>query len=271
VDKEWLVVFSIGAVRRILAEKVEGGRVVLSEDQAHHLIRVLRLRRGAEFEALQGSGVRLRCSLERDTEGWHGRVLQTSADAWESPLRLCLVQSLIKKDRLEWVLRKAVELGVNEIVPLISARTEIRLDGERRDRRMVRWGRILAEAVKQCGRARIPELKEPATLEAVLREKAESPILVLDEEGPETLRSWLSRSTPLAACVVFIGPEGGWDERDRLLFDAFVAVRVRLGPRILRAETASMVILGLLQYELGDLSENPAGFGVAYRPLEESG
>lgn len=250
-------------MRRVLAKSVDGSRILLSDEDRNHLIRVLRLVRGDLFEAVSGDGRRFRCSLEHSPEGWHGRITGTSSFAAESPLRLRLLQALIKGDRFEWVLQKSVELGVAEIQPVETARSEVRLDSGRRGRRLERWERIMEEAVKQCGRTRIPVLHMPIPLEIALTESRETVRLALDERGEELLG--VSRDlSPPAECALLIGPEGGWDPRDRELQDRMAFRRIRLGPRVLRSETAAVSALALIQFFWGDLAGDPRCFDVNY-------
>jgi 16S rRNA (uracil1498-N3)-methyltransferase len=256
-------------MRRVIAESVHGGDVLLDRDEQYHLIRVLRLREGDFFEALASDGRRFKCRLVNMGGQWQGTIAEVSNASWESPCAISLAQALIKRDKFEWVVQKAVELGVSEIRPLISARTEIELNERRTDRRMERWNRILSEAVKQCGRTRIPRLHEPASLRKILESMPQVAMLAPDEEGTMTLADSISALHAPSRCCVFIGPEGGWDEADRCVFREFGVSLVRVGPRILRAETAAVSILSLLQYEMGDLKADPATFRIDYRQFNQ--
>jgi 16S rRNA (uracil1498-N3)-methyltransferase len=172
----------------------------------------------------------------------------------ESTLKLTLVQSLIKKDKFEWVLQKAVELGVNEIIPVITERTQIHFDEKKERRKLLRWERIVSESAKQCGRDVIPEIQSPVQLRKVLLNRSDHFNIVFDEHAesaPGDLWSELTREA--CTCAVFIGPEGGWGSSDREHFKNSEAMFVKLGPRILRAETAAITALTVLQYEFGDL------------------
>jgi len=185
------------------------------------------------------------------------------------PVSITLAQSLIKRDKFEWVVQKAVELGVSDIRPLITTRTEVELNERRAGRKMERWNRILSEAVKQCGRTHVPELHEPDSLRDVLAALQGFALLAPDEEGSQTLGTCVSALQPPCSCCLFIGPEGGWDEADRALFREFGVAQVRIGPRILRAETAAICSLSLLQYELGDLNAAPESFQIDYQPFNQ--
>jgi 16S rRNA (uracil1498-N3)-methyltransferase len=240
-------------MKRLLVDKVEGGRAFLNENEVHHLVRVFRAREGDLFEGLDSQGQKHRCELRRDAGKWYGEILCSVAETGESPLRITLAQALIKKNKFEWVIQKAVELGVVEIIPVQSERTEVRLSEQREEKKVKRWQRILEEAVKQSGRSLIPKLGSPVSLEELLDRRKDMVCIVMDEEGGASLKELLTDLGNPNSCLVLIGPEGGWGDRDRKLFFAHSATSVKLGPRILRTETASVVALSLLQYELGDL------------------
>jgi 16S rRNA (uracil1498-N3)-methyltransferase len=240
-------------MRRLLIERVEGPRAFLNEDELYHLLRVLRAREGTVFEGIDGEGRKHHCRLCRDSETWYGQIFSSSVGIGESPLRITLGQALIKKSKFEWVIQKSVELGVMEVIPVYTERTEVRLNEEREERKTGRWQRILNEAAKQSGRSLIPKLSSPVALDALLAQQQGTSCLVMDERGVSGLRESLRELGEIRSCLVLIGPEGGWGDRDRKLFSAHSVRSVSLGPRIFRTETASVVALTLLQYELGDL------------------
>lgn len=227
--------------------------MLLPADESRYLVRVLRLRPGDCFLAHDGKGGVFRCQLIRESGGWQGEIVEKVESQTESAVPICLAQSLIKKDKFEWVIQKAVELGIDEIVPLISWRTEVRLDEAGLSHKMQRWEKITAEAFKQCGRNVLPTLHTPVSLEAFLQNWSADLRFVLDEAGGSPLRSLLGGKTSVRSCYFVVGPEGGWDERDRKLFADYCVTPVQLGKRVLRTETCPITVLSILQYELGDL------------------
>ena len=240
---------------RVLIHLLEDNRVLLPTEELHHLVRVRRLKAGDYFEALDlNEGKVYGCTLSKEGGSWHGLILDTLEAEPEPTLKIILAQALIKKDKFEWVVQKATELGVTEIIPVLSYRTEIRLDEKREQRKLQRWRKILAEAVKQCGRSRLPILSPPVPLATLLTERTDELRIVLDEAADLPLRQILGGCDSPETCTLFIGPEGGWDDRDRNLFGQAQVQRVRLGPRIMRTETAAVAALSVLQYELGDFS-----------------
>ena len=245
----------LSTMHRVMVQKVDENRVVLPEEEAHHLVRVLRARPGETFLGLDGMGKLYLCRLEREPEQWVGRVVKEVVEERESPLKVILAQTIGKKDRFEWVIQKAVELGAAEIVPLISYHSKVKLNQERAERRVQRWRKIVLEAVKQSRRSRIPKLTCPVLLSEFVSKAPGSFRFVLDEAGGSDLKGLINRYRHADSCLVFVGPEGGWDERDRKRFQEHQIPAASLGPRILRTETAPVAVLSILQYELGDLGK----------------
>ncbi len=240
-------------MHKAMIQREGGTRASLTEEEAHHLVRVRRLKAGDRFLGLDGRGAGFECRLERGKEGWLAEILGPAGCESESPLRLVLGQALLKKDNFEWVVQKAAELGVDSIVPIVSTRTEVRSRPESAERKRARWNKILAESIKQSGRLKVPCLEETAALADFCRNQDCQVSLVLDEQGTSSLQSFLSSSGAPDSCSVIVGPEGGWDDRDREVFQRCSVPRVRLGPRILRAETAPIAILAILQFVWGDM------------------
>lgn len=238
-----------------MIHELEGERVLLPREELHHLVRVRRLRDGDFFEALNvDEGTVYRCKLSKAAGSWHGLVIDILEAEPEPAIRITLAQALIKRDKFEWMIQKATELGATEIIPIITHRTEIRLDEKREQRKLQRWAKILAEAVKQCGRTRIPPLLPPISLAVLLDERTEQVKIILDEASEVPLARVLKSIGPIKDCMLVVGPEGGWDQRDRDLFVGKQLHLARLGPRILRTETASLAALAVVQYECGDFS-----------------
>ena len=238
---------------RALIRVTKSGHLSISEEEIKHLVKVRRLRPDDPFLGLDGAGRSFQCRLVRGSQGWEVSMEQEIDQLTESPFQTTLGQALIRLDRFEWVLQKASELGVSRIVPLTSVRTEVRLQKEKFDSKRQRWERILIESMKQSGRTMLPVLEPPSSLEDFLTRDTSSCRLALDEAGDVDLHDILERERPESGSVV-VGPEGGWDERDRELLRRFEVPGVRLGPRILRAETAPAAILAILQFAWGDLN-----------------
>ena len=252
---------------RALVQVGDDGQVTLSEEELHHLVRVRRLQPGQLFRGLDGLGKEFRCRLERDQGRWWGKVEEVRTQR-QPLLKMTLVQSLVKGDRFEWVLEKATELGVWEVVPIVTWRTEVRLGDRREQNKIARWNKIMLGAVKQSGQSRVPHLRRAVTLEAFLSEETiSSTAFRLDEARGTCFRDLLSQHRGSRQSLLFVGPEDGWDDRDRAIFDRHGVTPVCLGPRVLRAETAAVAALSILQYELGDLCDETGSVHYSDRPL----
>lgn len=227
--------------------------VVLSGEQARRLVRVLRLRAGDRVVLFDGSGSEFVARLEsaRAAEVV-ARVESERSGLAEPALRLTLYQSVVKGSRFEWVLEKGTELGVAAFVPLQVERSVVRpgQDGARADR----WRRLVVEAAEQCGRAVVPAVLGPQTLDDALN--AGQPLL-LPYEGERVtgVREALAelRRQGVTSLAVLVGPEGGFAASEVARARAAGAVVVSLGRRVLRSETAGIVTAALALYELGGL------------------
>jgi 16S rRNA (uracil1498-N3)-methyltransferase len=240
-------------LRRIFADQPlrDGAAITLAGDAANHVLRVLRLRRGDLLVLFDGSG--------RDYDGeitglGRDRVtvkVRASRDIHaESPLEVTLLQGICRGQRMDTVIQKATELGVARIHPLLANRSVVRLDEDRADRKHEHWQRVAVAAAEQSGRSRIPAVAEPATFEAAIAAAADIPTrLMLDPSGA-ALRTIALATGPLG---LLIGPEGGLTDEERRLAEHGGFRPVRLGPRILRTETAPLAALAVLQFLAGDL------------------
>jgi 16S rRNA (uracil1498-N3)-methyltransferase len=237
-----------------------GEHVTLADSAASHVTRVLRLRTGAALTLFNGRGGEYAGSIVVARSGEVTvAVGDHRAEERESPLALTLAQGISRGERMDFVVQKATELGVKQLVPILAERSVVRLDAQQTLRKLNHWHAIAVAACEQSGRNRLPEVLAPVTLGGFLRESAR------DTEGGRaaaTLRLLLSPAAaaalgdvppPAGAVTVLIGPEGGLTdgEHEAALAAGFIAVR--LGPRVLRTETAAIVALALLQRQFGDL------------------
>ena len=223
--------------------------ITLEGNAAHYLSRVLRLSEGAEVVLFNGDGHDYACRLEAFSRGQvMARVMERTPNGCESPLKLTLSQALSRGERMDYSLQKATELGVHAIQLLTSERVELRLKGERLGKRMAHWHGVVTSASEQCGRATVPELRAPVTLEAW--SKGAGLRLLLDAGGSEPL----ARVKPGPAADLAIGPEGGFSENEVELAVRNGATAVSMGPRILRTETAGPAAIAVLQSLAGDFA-----------------
>jgi 16S rRNA (uracil1498-N3)-methyltransferase len=232
--------------------------VRLDADEAHHLTRVLRLGPGARAFVFDGEGGEYECEVARVAK--HEvelNLLRRLDDAVESPLRLTLAQALIKGDKFDWVIQKATELGVTQIVPLVTDNADIKRDirraEERAGQRLQRWRRISLEALKQCGRRRLVEICEPAPFDEFCGSPARSACLIFSERGGESLSEVSAKLRDVNQLSLCVAPEGGWSEYELRMAASCGFTPVSLGSRILRAETAAIAAVSLAQHLFGDL------------------
>lgn|SRR5690625_2893748 len=226
--------------------------VELGRDAARHLVTVLRLQVGHPLTLFNGEGGEFAAEIvAAGSKSVTVQVLAHDAVERESPLLTRLGIGLSRGDRFDWVLQKATELGVTEIVPLHTERTEVKLKGDREDKKLRHWEQVIVSACEQSGRTRVPQLHSPQLLDEWLPVSADIKLL-LHHRSDTTLSSLRQRQP--ASAALLIGPEGGLSEQEIARGTAAGFQSLTLGPRVFRTETAPVVALGLLQGLWGDFS-----------------
>jgi 16S rRNA (uracil1498-N3)-methyltransferase len=239
------------------------GEVTLARRESHYARHVLRLGVGDEVELLDGRGSRGRGRI-RAMEGDVVRVELSEFGQCresESALSIMLLMGMPKANHWEFILQKTTELGVDQLWPVYTERSEVRVPPDKLDERLERWGRICAESTKQCGRSRAPELLAPVELKVALetlqRDQSLDLQLVAWEKEPsrpgERALEAMLGGRDVHRVVLFVGPEGGLTQAEVQQAALAGFQVVSLGPRILRTETAAIVLTALVQYRLGDL------------------
>ena len=218
------------------ADLTSGNTFALSHDEQHHA-RVVRVSDGEEVEVFNGRGASFVATYS--SEGLH--IVRTAPDR-EARVAIHLAMSIINLDKFDIVLQKATELGVHSIIPLVTERVEIR--AERYRGKAERWRKIVFEAVKQSGRSVIPTIEEPQEFEEIIKRDGLKILFDADTE-PATWQ-------PGNPATLFIGPEGGWTERELQLAREHGCAFERLGIRRLRAETAAIVATALVAARAGE-------------------
>ncbi|SRR5579885_1776160 len=221
--------------RRFFVDEVRNGHAEIAGEEARHLTRVLRVEAGQRYEISDNRNVYLAEIEMARKEHVVFRTLEKLALPEQGP-RLILCAALIKFDHFEWMIEKATELGVSEIIPVQTIRSEHGLE-RAAVKRIERWRRIAIEASQQSRRAFLPKIAEPVPLSRALATDAQERI-VLDEAGSAMLNPPAAESIAL-----LIGPEGGWTDEERVQFGNWT--RASLGPLILRAETAAIASLAV--------------------------
>ena len=239
-------------VNSMLSPASVGTEVALPDDVAHHALRVRRLGSGDSIVLFDGDGGEYSATLTRIGK----RDAYAQLDAFvaadrESALRITLVQAIVSSDVMDAIIRHAVELGVAAIYPVVSARSARFPDGAQGEKRLAHWRQIAVAACEQCGRNRVPEVSPANSLAQWCDGRESSRVgIVLDPEARSDLHALQAAQTGVD---LLIGPEGGFAADEIGRAQRAQMHRVRLGPRVLRAETASLAALAAINFLWGDL------------------
>ena len=228
-----------------------GVRVDLPNDAARHAARVLRLRAGDDLVLFDGTGGEYAaCIASVDRDRVSVDVLSWRDVECEAPIHLTLVQALQSGEKMDMTVQKAVELGIARIVPVASRRSVVKLDGERAQKRLEHWRGVVASACEQCGRNRVPPVREAVDLDEWLRARAPTRSGVV--LAPDAAAGVAALSGPMRELDALVGPEGGLTGAEVARAVGAGLTPVRLGPRVLRTETASVAALSIINALWGD-------------------
>ncbi len=223
--------------------------VELEEAAAHYLGKVLRMQPGRELVLFNGSGGEFKAQITHiNKKQVTVNVGEFTADNRQSPLQLELAIGVSRGERMDWVLQKATELGVTHITPLLTERTEVKLTGERQEKKIQHWQQILISACEQCQRNILPVLREPLMLNDWLESVEAQQKFVLHHRDSRGL----PEEQEIASVALLIGPEGGLSDKEIEQAVAKEFAPLTLGPRVLRTETAPIAAISLVQYRWGD-------------------
>ncbi|MCD8083587.1 MAG: 16S rRNA (uracil(1498)-N(3))-methyltransferase [Clostridiales bacterium] len=235
-------------------EWIRDGYAVITGEDVNHIRNVLRMHPGEQIGVRDGISRSYLCALEKigEDEVW-ARILEDETDSSELPARLYLFQALPKGDKMDFIIQKAVELGVFQIIPMATRRCVVKLEGKKAENKVQRWNAIARSAAKQSGRMVIPEVTGILTMAEAIALAGTMDVRLIPYElatGMEESRSAFDAVSPGTSAAIFIGPEGGFDAGE---IDAAVKAGIRpvtLGRRILRTETAGMAALSILMFRL---------------------
>ena len=226
----------------------------ISGEDAHHITHVLRTRIGEEITACDNAGRVYRTVLETPGETVILRVLERFAADTEPPYIATVYQALVKGDKMETVIQKAVETGAAVIVPVATSRAVVKLDEKDARKKTERWQKIAHEAAKQCGRGILPQVKMPISFREAVTQAAEADLALFCYEGTGTipLPEICRKQSDPKSISLFVGPEGGFADGEAQAADQAGLQMCGLGKRILRTETAALFVLSCLSaiYEL---------------------
>jgi len=235
--------------------RIENGMIRIDGNEVKHIRKVLRLKKGDGIVVFDGLGKEYEGTiLDEGPSSVVIRIQNILPSEKESQLEVTLAQGLLKGEKMDYLIQKATELGVKEIIPFFSSRSVPLLDKSGKLRRHHRWERIAIEASKQCGRGVVPKIEYLQDYPEMLRTASlDSLRIILWEEEGAKLKEVLGKLIEKKEVFSIIGPEGGFsqEEVEEAIKDGFLPIT--LGKRILRAETASLCLLSILQYEQGDI------------------
>ena len=248
------------AWRRFFVEEIEAkdGLFTITGTEAKHITRVLRMGRGDRFILMDGKGTRFQAVIE---SAGRREVLvaleKPLAQPAPSPIEITLCQALLKSRAMDYVIEKTSELGVNRVLPFSSERTVVRLNKERLSKKAQRWREIAHSAAKQSDRKTPVEIGPLSSFEelvAMCRGENALKVILWEEEGATDLKRVPKEVLPVKKFIGIVGPEGGFSQEEVRAAGEAGFVSVSLGQRVLRAETAAITMVAIVQYEWGDLS-----------------
>jgi 16S rRNA (uracil1498-N3)-methyltransferase len=254
------------------AVDLKNGAVTITGEDVKHIGSVLRAAPGDLLELSDGAGTDYDVVVEQiSKDSILTKIMGSRPNSTEPPIDVTLFQGIPKADKMDYIIQKCIEIGVKRIIPVMTARTVVRFANKKdADSKVMRWSRIALEAAKQCDRGIVPEIGDPISFDAAVKQAADYDLKLLpyEEESRGSLRRQLKDfstghaalpgNDEAGACrkstvAVFIGPEGGFSptEAEKAVQGGFASVT--LGPRILRTETAGLAAAAIIMYELGDM------------------
>ena len=236
------------------------GRIIIRGDDVNHIRNVLRMTLGEKLAISCGKGVEYICAVEElQEDAVTARILEEHATESELPVSITLFQSLPKSDKMEFVIQKAIELGVSRVVPMRTKRCVVKLDERKEQKKLARWQAIAEAAAKQSGRGMIPEIERIADFEQALQMAAQCDTLLIPYElcdnMPESVTA-VQRAAEGKSVGIFIGPEGGFERGEVEQAVNGGSVAISLGKRILRTETAGLAVLSVLMFLIEGKNKN---------------
>ncbi len=230
--------------------------ISITGDLLNHLRDSLRITVGEIVLFGDGAGHRYRTEItDVSKQAITGRILDTVQESPRHTPRMILGQSLLKGEKMDWVIQKATELGVNELVPVESRHSVVQIKADRIDSQIARWHRIALEAAQQSEQWHLPTIAPPQSLATLLRKCATGtvPLMLAERLEGKNLRTVELPQNATGSVLILIGPEGGWSKEEIRMAEQAGIEQVTLGPHILRAETAAIATISILQSRLGKL------------------
>ncbi|HEX2924987.1 MAG TPA: 16S rRNA (uracil(1498)-N(3))-methyltransferase [Ruminiclostridium sp.] len=244
---------------RYFVEKsqISDNRVIIYGEDYQHLKKVLRAQAKDVITACCDGFDYIAEIEEVNNNSIICTIIDKTKNLTESAFKVTLFQGLPKSDKMELIIQKCVELGVFEIVPVITERCVSRINTEKdAQNKVARWQKIAREAAKQCNRGIIPNIHYPINFKEAVELASKAGLSVIPYENERTVgfKEVAAQCQRITDASIIIGPEGGFEEKEVQIAEEKGVKKISLGPRILRTETAGMVALSLMMYELGDVS-----------------
>ena len=238
----------------VTPDSVKNGKIYAGKEESHHIADIMRLKEGDEVTVFDGSGKEYTGRIEsiRNKNVIIG-VDKVAVTTPKSSAEISLAQTLIKKDKIDYIVEKATELGVSEIIPIETKRAVVRPGESRKEHKLERWHKIAIEAAKQCGRTDLPCIKEIRQFEDLLKDfcKYDGVIMPCLTEKTISLKDAVSRLKDSKKILLMIGPEGDFTPAEIARAEENGALLVSLGGLVLRSDTAAVATLAMLNYALG--------------------
>ena len=243
----------------VAPNNITNEEITLEGDDLKHLSQVLRLRPGDTIHVFDGSGIEYEASIiSSDKSRAIARINTSFQNKTEPETRVTLFQGVPKGEKMELIIQKGVELGVHSIVPVITSRTVVKLNKKDSEKKAERWTKISTEATKQCRRAYVPQILEPISFDEALvkAEDFSATLLLYENEGKKCLKERLKcyNINKIKDIALFVGPEGGFTLEEVRNYTGKGYDIVSLGKRILRVETATISVLSIIMYEMGEMN-----------------
>lgn len=228
---------------------ITGAHLELEQNAANHVVRVLRMKAGQRLQLFNGNGSVFHGEIVAVTKKVTSIALMAEEmPQVESPLRIALGQGISRGERMDYAIQKATELGIAEITPLFTERSEVRLNAERQEKRRQHWQKVAISACEQCGRNTLPVIHPPASVNDWLSCQTTDLRFVLHHRTEKKLEGY---EKPESVSLL-VGPEGGLTMAEIALAENRQCHALSLGPRIMRTETAPIVAAGIMHYVWGD-------------------
>lgn len=228
-----------------------GKQIVITGEDAKHIKTVLRKKVGEQITVCDGEGIDYICSIEHfEQNDIYFDMIEKQICDTEPPVKIVLYQALPKADKMEWIIQKCVELGIDSIVPVGTEYCVVKL-GQKENKKIERWQKIAEAAAKQCGRAKIPMIGNVLSFKEALKQSKEldSVIIAYEKEKNRNLKEFIKNFSG-KSIGVFVGAEGGFSEQEIAQAVENGILPITLGKRILRTETAGMITTAILLYEI---------------------